>query len=195
MEAYPHFYLRVGPCGSGSTRFIRDLATKCDMTLFTKHSRTPIKMFHRQPTKFEDTVGRFEGKKMVAFDDTPVKNMCSCRTFKHLDRYLLTCNSLKGINTWVFSVNDKGTKSSGELDAEDILVHVFGKEGLEGRLTIMYNKITEIHHMLPDGNVRILACGGKKLEDTIVLSYAECIERVVSGHSACKRCVVVEFVV
>ena len=75
-------------------------------------------------------------------------------------------------------------KWSGELDAEDILVHVFGKEGLEGRLTIMYNKITEIHHMLPDGNVRMLACGGKKLEDTIVLSYAECIERVVSGHSA-----------
>ena len=74
-------------------------------------------------------------------------------------------------------------KSSGEADAENILVHLFGKDELESRQSVMYNLITEIQHVLPNGKVRILACGGKKLEDAIVLSHKECTDRMVVVNS------------
>ena len=130
---------------------------------------------------------------MVAFDNTPVKkmryanttvnNMCFFKNLKMLD-FEPKCDRRTSVDTWVFSVNDKGMKLSGNDDAEDILVHLFGKDDLESRRDILYNLVTEIHYMLPNGTVRILASGGKKLEAAIVLSYDECIERVVLGHSA-----------
>jgi hypothetical protein len=186
-------YIRVGPNGSGHTRFIRDLATKCDMKLFTKRTRTPYKLLNRQTTKFEKMIADCTEKKMVAFDNTPVKswryanttvkNMCFVKNLKSLD-HEPKCDRRTSVDTWVFSINDTGMKSSGEDDAEDILVHLFGKDGLEGYRGTLYYLVTEIHKMLPDGTVRVLACGGKKLQDAIVLSYDECIERVVAGHSA-----------
>ena len=186
-------YIRVGPSGSGHTRFIEDLATKCDMKLFTKRTRTPFKLFNRQTTKFEKMIADCKEKKMVAFDNTlvknmryantTVKNMCFIKNLKFLDMEP-KCDNRRRVDTWVFSVNDKGMKSSGEDDAEDILVHLFGKYELEYRRKDVYNLVTEIHHMRPTGTVRILASGGKKLEAAIVLSYDECIERVVLGHSA-----------
>ena len=129
---------------------------------------------------------------MVAFDNTPVKkmryanttvkNMCFIKNLKMLD-FEPKCNNRKSVDTWVFSINDKEMKLSGEDDAEDILLHLFGKDdlgdGWESRRGTLYNLVTEIHHMLPDGTVRVLASGGKKLQDAIVLSYDECIERVV----------------
>jgi hypothetical protein len=131
-------------------------------------------------------------KKMVAFDNTPVKkmgyanttvkNMCFIKNLKSLD-HEPKCDRRTRVDTWVFSVNDEGMKLSGNDDAEDILVHLFGKDDLEFRRGTLYNLVTEIHRMLPDGTVRILACGGKKLQDTIVLSYDECIERAVEVHS------------
>jgi hypothetical protein len=188
-----HVYIRVGPSGSGHTRFIRDIATKCDMKLFTKRTRTPFKLLNRQTTKFEKMIADCTEKKMVAFDNTPVKkmryanttlnNMCFVKNLKMLD-FEPKCDRRTSVDTWVFSVNDKGMKLSGNDDAEDILVHLFGKDDLESRRDILYNLVTEIHYMLPNGTVRILASGGKKLEAAIVLSYDECIERVVLGHSA-----------
>ena len=66
-------------------------------------------------------------------------------------------------------------KSCGEVSAQDILDHAFGKD--TGHVPRLYHWISEIHHMLPDGTVRILACGGKGLEDPIVLSENQCRER------------------
>ena len=183
MQNPVHIYIRVGPSGSGHTRFIQDLATKCDMKLFTKRTRTPFKLLNRQPTKFEKMIAHCKEKKMVAFDNTPVKNMCFIKNLKSLN-FEPKWDRRARVDTWVFSVNDKGMKSSGEDDAEDILVHLFGKYELEYRREDVYNRVTEIHKILPDGTVHVLACGGKKLEAAIVLSYDECIERVVLGHSA-----------
>jgi len=185
-------YIRIGPSGSGHTRFIRDLAMKCDMKLFTKRTRTPYKLLNRQTTKFEKMIAQCTEKKMVAFDNTPVKkmgyanttvkNMCFIKNLKSLD-HEPKCDRRTRVDTWVFSVNDEGMKLSGNDDSEDILVHLFGKDDLESRRGTLYNLVTEIHRMLPDGTVRILACGGKKLQDIIVLSYDECIERAVEVHS------------
>jgi hypothetical protein len=41
--------------------------------------------------------------------------------------------------------------------------------------------ITEIHHILPDGTVRILACNGQKLEEAIVLTADAFMEREMSA--------------
>jgi hypothetical protein len=177
-------YLRVGLNGSGHTRFIQDLGKMCGLKCFNKKIRTPLKTFHRRSTQFEKAIGLYEGEKMVAFDNTPAKQMCNLRTFKNLNGGCLTCDSIRnGIDTWVFSVNQSGMKSSGDIDIDDILVHVFGKDELQGRRNIFYRNITEVHHMLADGTVRVLACDGKKLEDAIVLSYNECIKRVVGIHT------------
>ena len=163
------------------------------MKLFTKRTRTPFKLLNRHTTKFEKMIADCTEKKMVAFDNTPVKkmryanttvkNMCFIKNLKFLD-HEPKCDNRKSVDTWIFSVNDTGMKLSGNDDAEDILVHLFGKDDLESRRSTLYNLVTEIHNMLPDGTVRVLACGGKKLEDPIVLSYEECIERVVLAHSA-----------
>jgi hypothetical protein len=177
-------YLRVGLNGSGHTRFIQDLGKMCGLKCFNKKSRTPLKTFHRRSTQFEKAIGLYEGEKMVAFDNTSAKQMCNLRTFKNLNGGCLTCDSIRnGIDTWVFSVNQSGMKSSGDIDIDDILVHVFGKDELQGRRNIFFRNVTEVHHMLADGTVRVLACDGKKLEDAIVLSYNECIKRVVGIHT------------
>jgi len=176
MKDKPHVYLRVGPDGSEHTSFILDLATECGMKLFTKRTRTPMKMFNRESTKFEDTIGRCKEKKMVAFIDTPVKKMCFIKNLKHLE-HVPSC--IGHVDTWIFSVSDKGMQSSVEADAEDILVHLFGKDELESHQSVLHLHNLEIQHVLPNGKVRILACGGKKLEDAIVLSHKECTDRMV----------------
>ena len=89
MRDNAHVYVRVGPDGSGHTSFILDLATECGMKLFTKRTRTPMKMFNRRSTKFEDTIGRCKEKKMVAFIDTPVKKMCFIQNLKHLEHFFI----------------------------------------------------------------------------------------------------------
>jgi hypothetical protein len=170
----PRVYLRVGPSGSGHTSFIQNLAQTRDLKLFTKRTRTPRKMFHHGSTKFEHTIYRYEGKKMVAFDNFRANHMCCPRQFK-----FLTC---RDIDTWVFSVNDKGMESCGEVDADDVLAHAFIEDlragvGLVARRINMYQYITDIHHMLPDGTVRILACDGKKLDEAIVLTADACMAR------------------
>jgi hypothetical protein len=136
-----------------------------------------MKMFQRQPTKFEKNMCNYKGKKMVAFDNIQAKQMCTSWYFKRLDGFL-EGNSLKGVDTWVFSVNDKEMKSCGEVDAEEILIHAFGSEDVKYRRFMLYKNITEIHHMMSDGTVRILSCDGKKLDEAIVLTHEECIERV-----------------
>ena len=67
-----------------------------------------------------------------------------------------------------------------EFDADDVMRHVFPGGDFEAHSYMLYKNITEIHHMLADGTVRVLSCDGKKLEEAIVLSYKECIERVVA---------------
>jgi hypothetical protein len=90
-----------------------------------------------------------------------------------------SCDLPKNMDTIVFSVNDKGLKSTGEVDADDVITHAFGEDNGHHR-HMLYRMITEIHHMLPDGTVRILACGGKKLQDAIVLTPDECMAREIA---------------
>jgi len=40
--------------------------------------------------------------------------------------------------------------------------------------------VTEMHHMLPDGTVHMLACDGKKVEEAIVLTPHACMEREIA---------------
>ena len=178
----PIVYLRVGPVGSGHTRFIKDMAMVCDLKLFEKYTRTPMKMFHKKPTRFEESIGKYQGKKMVAFDNTRVKDMCLIRPFKSLDGGSLTCRTLCGIDTWVFSVvcSKLNPSGNGEVDADDVLEYVFGHEELRDRHSTLYDFVTEIHHMLADGTVRVLTCHKKKLSSAIVLSYEQCIERMLA---------------
>jgi hypothetical protein len=160
------------------------------MKLFAKRTRTPFKLLNRQTTKFEKNIAHCKEKKMVAFDNMPVKkvryanttvkNMCFIKNLKMLDFEPKCKLNNRNVDAWVFSINDEGMKSSGEDDAEDILVHLFGEYDLESSRSTLYNNlVTEIHHMLPDGTVRVLASDRNKLKDAIVLSYDECIQRVV----------------
>jgi hypothetical protein len=178
----PAVYLRVGPDGSHA-QFIQDVSEKCKLKLFNRRCRTPRSMFHGRSTKinenYKKTIGRCKEPKMVAFNNISVKHMCTSWPFKCLDGWMQ--HELQNIDTWIFSVNDKGMKSCGEIDAQDILLHVFGSDDLKGRISMLYQNITEIHHMLPDGTVRILSCDSNKLQDAIVLTYSECMERVRVG--------------
>ena len=166
-------YLRVGASGSGHTRFIQDLSKTCDLKLFTKHTVTANKWFRGPCQKFSTMVRRCKEKKMVAFDNMQQKDMCRASPIVYL-------NGDDKIDTYVFSVNDRGMKSCGAVDADDVLRHAFGEGGFDGHSHMLYRKISEIHHMLPDGTVRILACGGAKLADPIVLTRLECMEREVA---------------
>jgi hypothetical protein len=170
----PKIYLRVGPGGSGHTNFIEDLAKACDLELFTHRGMTPRKFCYGPGSaRFNTKLQRCKKKKMLAFDNCRSKDMCSevpiVLSF-HWD------GMSHILDTIVLSVNDKGMKSSGEVDADEVLRHAFPYGDVEH--CRLYPKITEIHHMLPDGTVRILASAGKKLQDPIVLSALECIERV-----------------
>ena len=110
---------------------------------------------------------------MVAFDNFPAKQMCSPSPIVY--GFKNWSNLPKNMDTVVFSMNDKGMKSCGEVDADDVIAHAFGVDN--GHWHMLYRMITEIHHMLPDGTVRILACGGKKLEEAIVLTSDACMAR------------------
>ncbi|KAJ1465365.1 hypothetical protein T484DRAFT_1757473 [Baffinella frigidus] len=111
---------------------------------------------------------------MVAFDNIQLKDMCKPSPIVYLFH---PSSHFRNIDTWVFSVNDKGMKSCGEVDADDVMRHVFPGGAFEAHSLMLYRNITEIHHMLPDGTVRILACGGKKLDSAIVLTPHACMER------------------
>jgi hypothetical protein len=170
-------YLRVGPTGSGHTKFIHDLSKVCNLQLFMKHTITPRKFYRGMGCrKFCKMVDKFKLPKMVAFDNFKTKDMCShfavihnFTTWKHLP---------KKMDMIVFSVNDKGLKSNGAVDADDVITHVFGEDN--GYNSELLKAITEIHHMLPDGTVRILAIGGEKLENALVLTADECMAREVA---------------
>jgi hypothetical protein len=170
----PRVYLRVGPDGSGHTRFITHLSETFNLQLFTKHSITPTK-FCKGPgsTQFCAKVNRCNQPKMVAFDNFQAKHMCSPSPIVY--GFKNWSNLPKNMDMVVFSMNDKGMKSCGEVDADDVITHAFGKDN--GHWHMLYRMITEIHHMLPDGTVRILACGGKKLEEAIVLTSDACMAR------------------
>jgi hypothetical protein len=169
----PHVYLRVGPSGSGHTGFIEDLASTCKLKLFMKHTVTPKKFcIDRGFTKFGKKVDHCKEPNMIAFDDFKASGMCRTRPIVYARWPTMT-------HTIVFSMNDKGMKSCGEVDADDVLRHAFPKGAFEAHSWMLYRMITEIHHMQADGKVRILACGGKKLEDAIVLTPEECIAREI----------------
>jgi hypothetical protein len=136
---------------------------------------TPKKVFYGRSIKFCNMVCRYRGQKMVAFDNIQPKDMCKPSPIVY---WFKPASDLGKVNTWVFSVNDKGMKAGGEVTADDILKHVFPDGSFEAHSWMLYRNIKEIHHMLPDGTVCILACDGKKLENAIVLTYDECIERI-----------------
>jgi len=168
----PPVYLRVGPSGSGHTRFIHDMCNECNQDLLSRHNMTPKKFINGMP--------RCRGSKkrtMVAFDDIRPKDMCKASRVVYLFHPSSPC---KTVDTWVFSVREDGMNSCGEVDADDVMRYVFPGGDFEAHRDMLYRNITEVHHMLADGTVRVLACGGKKLEDAVVLSYHECIERTES---------------
>jgi hypothetical protein len=172
----PRVYLRVGPDGSGHTRFIKHLSETYDLQLFMKHTITPKKFCYGPGNQqFYEKVKRCEQPKMVAFDNFRVKDMCKPSPIVYgFKKY----NSLpKHMDMVVFSMNDKGMNSCGEVDADDVLRHVFPKGAFEAHSWMLYRMIAEIHHMLPDGTVRILAVGGKKLDEAIVLTPDACMAR------------------
>ena len=165
-------YLRVGAVGSGHSRFIYDVAKTRNLTVFSKSSAKTFSGLSQKES--EMVLGRKRRdstacarKAMVAFDGIKQKNMCRAG-------FILFLQADAEIDTYVFSVYDQGMKK-GEVDADDVLRQAFGKVDFE-----LYRKITEIHHMLSDGTIRILACGGAKLADPIVLTYDECLAREVA---------------
>jgi hypothetical protein len=169
----PHVYLRVGPSGSGHTRFIQELSNTRNLQLFMKHTVTPTKFRSGVgSTRFCEMVDRCKEPNMIAFDDFKASGMCRPHPIVYARWPTRT-------DTIVFSMNDKGMKSCGEVDADDVLRHAFPKGAFEAHSWMLYRMITEIHHMQADGKVRILACGGKKLEDAIVLTPEECIAREI----------------
>jgi hypothetical protein len=168
----PRVYLRVGPSGSGHTRFIKELAETCKLKLFMKHRITPKKFCYGPgSTQFCDKVDSCKQSNMIAFDGFHAKHMCRPSP-------IVYAQWPKKTDTIVFSMNDKGMKSCGEIDADDVIAHAFGVDN--GHWHMLYRMITEIHHMLPDGTVRILACGGKQLEEAIVLTPKECMAREIA---------------
>jgi hypothetical protein len=57
------------------------------MKLFTKRTRTPFKLLNRQTTKFEKMIADCTEKKMVAFDNTPVKKMRYAKTTVQITKF------------------------------------------------------------------------------------------------------------
>ena len=172
----PPVYLRVGPGGSGHSRFIHDVCDACDQDLLW-HNMTPKKFINGMPRRTR--YRRSKKRTMVAFDDIRPKDMCKASRIVYLFHPSSPC---KTVDTWVFSFSDVGMNSCGEVDADDVMRHVFPGEQFEAHRDMLYRNITEVHHMLADGTVRVLACGGK-LEDAVVLSYRECIKRAAQLYS------------
>jgi len=136
------------------------------------------------PKKFFNGVPLCRGLKqrtMVAFDDTQPKDMCKASPIVYLPHPSSNCET---VDTWVFSVRDDWMRPCGEVDADDVMRYVFPGGAFEAHSCMLYQNITEVHHMLANGTVRVLAYGGKKLEEAVVLSYDECIKRAVQLHSA-----------
>ena len=175
LHAMPPFvYLRVGPsASSGHTDFIDHMARKHDLQLFSKSDITPVKIIDnvKGGMRFWNKINRYKGKKMVAFDNIDAKHMVQVGKLKRLG----SVSNFEDVDAWVFSINDKGMKSCGEVSIQDILDHAFGKD--TGHFPRLLRWFSEIHHMLPDGTVRILACRGEKLEEPIVLTEYECLQR------------------
>jgi hypothetical protein len=177
----PSVYLRVGPSGSGHTQFINGAVMMCGFKLFPAGSGTPLKMFHRNPGKFEEDVGKCKVKKMVAFDNIHLNH--GIKSFKSLNGIGLTYTNLNGVDTMCFSVMSSklsNMKEDNEADAGDVLDFVFGCRELESRHHTMYENVTEIHHLLGNGTVRVLACDKKKLTGTVVVSHEECLDRILT---------------
>jgi hypothetical protein len=170
---FPRVFLRVGANGTGHTRFINDLAETCHLKVFTKHSISPKKFANGVGNlKFCEKVDRYQFPKMIAFDNVSVKHMCSPSSILHGFSCDHTPNNIDAI---VFSINDKG-KLGDDIDLDGIIRHVFGKNS--GHLSMLYKRITEIHHMVKNNKVRVLASMGKRLHEPIILSHEECIDRV-----------------
>jgi hypothetical protein len=170
----PHVYLRVGASGSGHTRFIHELAAACDLNLFQRHNGHAKNWFGRgrtiRWTKFHTP------ETIIAFDDMRPKQMCRASDIV----YITQDSKRNKISTYVFSLDDRYMTTSGDIDADDALKYAFGNDGYNRHHNMLYKRITEIHHMLPNGTVRILASDGVKLADPIVLTQLECLKRQVS---------------
>ena len=170
----PFVYLRVGPsASSGHTDFIDHMARKHDLKLFAKSGITPVKIINnvKGGIRFYNKIRRYKGNKMVAFDNIDAKHMVRVGRLKRMG----SSGNFEDVDAWVFSINDKGMKSCGEVSTQDILDHAFGKN--TGHVPRLFSWFSEIHHILPNGTVRILACRGEKLEEPIVLTQQECLER------------------
>ena len=128
-------------------------------------------------SRFNNTSLKCNYPKMLAFDNCHAKEMCSAAPIEYNFHWNGLVNEF---HTVVFSINDSGMKPCAEIDADDLLRHAFPKQFDEKKI-MLYSKILEIHHMLSDGTVRILAYGGKKLEDPIVVTETECLERILVG--------------
>jgi len=189
MVEYPLVYLRVGPGGCGHSRFIHDLSCESNQELHMRHNVTPKKFFGGAANQFRSMVRRCREQNMVAFDDIRKKDMCKASSIVYMlhPGFGTPC---KNVDTVVLDFLDTGMRSCGEVDADDVMRHVFPGGDFEAHSYMLYQNITEVHHMLADGTVRVLACDGKKLEDAIVLSYKECIERVVKIHNSNSECAV-----
>jgi hypothetical protein len=138
------------------------------------------------PKKFFNGVPLARGvreKTMVAFDGIQPQDMCKAFPIVYLFNPSSNCGT---IGTWVFSVRDNGMHPRRGVDADDVMSYVFPGGAFEAHSDMLYRNITEVHHMLADGTVRVLACGGGKLEDAVVLSYDESIERAAQLHAARK---------
>ena len=162
-------YLRVGASGSGHSRFIHDLADGCDLTRLDNGGSAKkwfANGYGRKRCSFESR------KRMVAFDGIAQKEMCTASNLV----YLAQDSTKKKVDTYIFSMD---MRVLGDFDADDVLKYAFGARGHRKHSDVLYERITEIHHMLPDGTVRILASEGAKLVDPIILTRVECLQRQI----------------
>ena len=167
-------FLRVGP-SAPHTDFVEHIAMTHNLQLFANVNMTPRKFCYGPGSaRFNAKVLKCKKPKILAFDSFHAKDMCDPAPIKYNFHWN---GEIQDLHTVVFTVNDKGMKSGAEVDADDVLRHVFQNGDFEHHRCMLYRNISEIHHMLSDGTVKILACGGKKLEDPIVLTEKQCLER------------------
>ena len=153
-QQHPRVYLRVGP--SGSAEFIEHIAEISNLELHMKKNMTPRK-YCRGPggQRFCEKIQKSHKQVMVAFDNFTPAHMCSPSPIVysfHWDNI-----RAENLHTVVFSLNDKGMKSCGEIDSDDVLRHAFPNGAAQAHIWMLYRQIAEIHHMLSDGTVRVLA--------------------------------------
>jgi len=169
----PCVYLRVGASGSGHSRFIHDLTDACDLHLLMRLNGTAKRWFANGSCPKRSSF--YPTGRIVAFDGISPKQMCTASNVV----YIAQDSKKKKINTYVFSLDDRRMKPSCEIDADDVLKYAFGGDGHRNHYDMLYRRITEIHHMLPNGTVRILASEGEKLVHPIVLTRSECLNRQI----------------